>query len=85
MHAAGVTVKLFGPAAQRAGRREVLVPIAAEQVSCGELRRRLAEAEPAVGELLPACRFAVNNEFVDDAAMVRNSDEVALIGMVCGG
>ena len=80
-----VVVKLFGPAAQRVGAREVRVMLAAERATCGALRAALAEAAPVLGDLLPASRFAVNQEFAADDDSVSGGDEVALIAMVSGG
>jgi molybdopterin converting factor small subunit len=80
-----VTVKLFGPAAQRAGAREVPLTLRGERVSCAQLRAALAEARPAIADLLPASRFAVNQEFAGDDDDVSAGDEVALIAMVSGG
>ena len=80
-----VTVKLFGPAAQRVGAREVPLTLPGERVSCAQLRAALAAARPAIADLLPASRFAVNQEFAADEDGVSAGDEVALIAMVSGG
>lgn len=78
-----VRVKLFGAEAKAAGLREVSVTI--DGASCADLRARLAEECLPLRELLPKCRFAVNHEFVGLEHRVRESDEIALIGMVSGG
>jgi molybdopterin converting factor small subunit len=76
-------VKLFGPEAKAAGTREVAVtPVAG---TCAALRQALAEKYPALSPLLANCRFAVNHEFVELDHTVKESDEIALIGMVSGG
>ena len=80
-----VAVKLFGPAAQRVGAREVSVVLADDRATCASLRAALAEAAPALGDILPASRFAVNQEFAGDDDPVCAADEVALIAMVSGG
>jgi molybdopterin converting factor subunit 1 len=80
-----VTVKLFGPAAQRAGTREVTVSVEATSVTCAELKAALSRAAPAIADLLAASRFAVNQEFAADDDSVSEKDEVALIAMVSGG
>jgi molybdopterin synthase sulfur carrier subunit len=80
-----VTVKLFGPAAQRAGMREVGVAVDSARVTCAELKKALARAAPSIANLLPASRFAVNQEFAADDDPVSDKDEVALIAMVSGG
>jgi len=80
-----VTVKLFGPAAQRAGTREVPLTLVGERASCAALKEALGRARPALVDLLPGSRFAVNQEFVADDDTVTSGDEVALIAMVSGG
>lgn len=80
-----ITVKLFGPEAQAAGRREVVVQLAGERATCGELRRALGEAAAELRPHLPGCRFAVNHAFVGDDDAVAPGDEVAIIGKVSGG
>lgn len=76
-------IKLFGPEAAAAGTREAAVSPAA--ATCAAARQALAEKYPALAPLLPNCRFAVNHDFVELDAAVRESDEIALIGMVSGG
>lgn len=80
-----VTVKLFGPAAQRAGAREVGVTLDPARATCGDVKAALARAAPAIADLLPGSRLAVNHEFAADADAVSGDDEVALIAMVSGG
>jgi molybdopterin converting factor small subunit len=80
-----VPIKLFGPAAQRAGSREIRVTLEGERPTCQDLRAALARAAPALGDMLPVSRFAVNQEFAGDDDPVRSGDEVALIAMVSGG
>ena len=80
-----VTVKLFGPAAQRAGAREVAVTLDGQRATCGGLKAALGRQVPAVADLLPASRFAVNQEFAADEDEISPDDEVALIAMVSGG
>lgn len=46
---------------------------------------QLAAAEPQLARMLPACRVAVNREFVDAAAKLADGDELALIPPVAGG
>ncbi len=79
-----VTVKLFGREADLAGRREVAVPVDGA-VTCADLARLLAEAEPSLRPALGQCRFAVNHAFAKGGESVGPDDEVALIGMVSGG
>ncbi len=80
-----VAVKLFGPEAALVGRSEVEVELDPGQVTCADLRQRLASAEPRLAAALGRCRFAVNHEFAAEDAVLQPSDEVALIGAVSGG
>ena len=78
-----VRVKLFGPEAASTGVREASVKL--DGSSCAELRESLSQQFPQLREVLPKCRFAVNHEFVGLEHRLRESDEIALIGMVSGG
>jgi molybdopterin converting factor small subunit len=78
-----VRVKLFGAEARAAGQREISVAISGN--SCSELREKIGQQLPQLRELLSKCRFAVNHEFVNLEHQLRESDEIALIGMVSGG
>ena len=80
-----VTVKLFGPAAQRAAAREAVVTLEPGRATCGHLKSALARTVPAIADLVPASRFAVNQEFAADDVVVSADDEIALIAMVSGG
>lgn len=79
-----ITIRLFGPQAQLAATHELALELPSAP-TCGDLRRRLAEAVPALAPSLASSRLAVNHAFADDDTPVAASDEVALIGMVSGG
>jgi molybdopterin synthase catalytic subunit len=79
-----VTVKLFGAEAQAAGTREATIDLPAS-ATCADLRRALAAAIPGVAARMDGCRIAVNHEFATDTTVIREADEVALIGPVSGG
>ena len=80
-----IAVKLFGPAAQRVAAREVRVTLNGERAACAALKKALAQAHPALAEVIAASRLAVNYEFAADDDVVSGGDEVALIAMVSGG
>jgi len=80
-----VTIKLFGPEATAAGRRELPVELDAAQPTCKNLRRAIGQQYPDLAEKLTACRFAVNHEFADESMSISETDEIALIGQVSGG
>jgi molybdopterin converting factor small subunit len=79
------TIKLFGPQSQLAGTRELSLRVAEAAPTVADLRRALAEAAPELAPTLPNSRLAVNFEFADETQPIHSGDEVALIGMVCGG
>jgi MoaE-MoaD fusion protein len=79
-----IVVRLFGPEAQRLGRREVAVD-APGPVTCADLTDLLGKQHPELSANLPRCRLAVNHEFAGRDDLVREEDEVALIGQVSGG
>ncbi|MFI5380288.1 MAG: NTP transferase domain-containing protein [Tepidisphaerales bacterium] len=85
MSAPELTVLLFGLLAQKAGTRQIRVRVPGGSTTCAELRQALAAAEPRLAPLLPVCRFAVNQAFVAEGRVLKNTDEIALIGMVSGG
>lgn len=80
-----VTVRLFGPQAQIVGHGEVRLEFPASEISCGDLRRALADSEPRLDASLAGSRIAVNCAFATDSDPVRAGDEVALIGLIGGG
>lgn len=78
-----VHVLYFAAAREAAGTgREAL---AAVPGTVGELRAALVAAHPALARILPRCRIAVDQEFADDAAPLRDGAEVALVPPVAGG
>jgi molybdopterin converting factor small subunit len=80
-----IDILLFGPLATRAGAGRIAVPVAELPVTCQALRDALVQAHPELAEALPLHRFAVNARFAGEDGVVREGDEVALIGMVSGG
>ena len=56
-----------------------------EGATVAELLAALGEQHPALRELLPPCRVAVEQEFVSPGHPVRAGDEVAVIPPVSGG
>ncbi|MDC0714946.1 molybdopterin converting factor subunit 1 [Stigmatella sp. ncwal1] len=79
-----LTVLYFAAARERAGLpREVLEVAEGAQVK--EVLRLLVERHPALGPLLPHLRVAVDQEFVQEDAVVPAGAELALIPPVAGG
>jgi molybdopterin synthase catalytic subunit len=78
-----IQVLYFAGARDAAGAaRETL---AAAPATVGDLRRSLAAAHPALARILERCRIAVDQEFAEDAAALRDGAEVAVVPPVSGG
>jgi molybdopterin synthase catalytic subunit len=78
-----IVVLYFAGARDAAGTdRETLAHVPA---TVGALRGALAEAHPALGRVLARSRIAVDQEFVEDDAPVRDGAEVAIVPPVSGG
>ena len=79
-----VQVLLFARARELAGKDRVDIPLPLK-ATVGELRRRLVEEQPALATVVDRSALAVNNEFVDDSAILPPGAEIALIPPVSGG
>jgi len=79
-----VEVLLFAAARELAGRDRVVVDVG-DQPTAGDVLRSLGEAAPALQSLIPACRLAVDSQYVASEAALEAPDEVALIPPVSGG
>lgn len=79
-----VAVKLFAAARQLAGSEEVVVELPAE-ASVADMRAALVEQHPALATLLRHALFAIDAEYVTDAAHIRVGVEIACIPPVSGG
>jgi molybdopterin converting factor small subunit len=79
-----VEVLLFGAEAKAVGRPSVQVDVPMGS-TCQTIKEYLAEAHAPLCPFLKSARFAVNSEFAPLDRVVREEDEVALIGMVSGG
>ncbi len=79
------TALALGPLAQAAGGPQVQVRMGAPQATCAELRLAIAQQHPQLAPLLRSCRFAVGHAFAEESQIVRQDQEIALIGFVSGG
>jgi molybdopterin converting factor small subunit len=77
-------VLVFGPVAAAAGASALSVEVA-ENATAREVHEAMARSCPPLRSMLPACRLAVNGEYVPPERVVRATDEVAFIGLVSGG
>jgi molybdopterin converting factor subunit 1 len=79
-----VHVKLFAVVRQRVGRESIEVELPAG-ASVQQLRAALAESYPALVDVLPHVRFAVNSEYAADSQAIPAAAEIAVIPPVSGG
>ena len=79
-----VPIKLFAIARQRLGRDQVEVTLK-DSATAADLRRALAEQFPAIADVLPHIRIAVNSSYAADSTVIPAGAEVALIPPVSGG
>jgi molybdopterin synthase catalytic subunit len=77
-------VKLFAVARQRVGHEAVDVQLSSA-ATVGQLRGALVEQFPALGDIVPHVRFAVNSEYAGDATAIPAAAEIAVIPPVSGG
>ena len=76
-----VSVRLYAGVRERAGVAEASV----EAASVGDVRAALAARFPAIAGQLRFCRFALEDEFVDESAPVPPGATVDVIPPVSGG
>lgn len=79
-----VTVRLFARAKDLAGTNSIRIALA-DGSTVGELRRVLGQEQPRLAGLLERSLLAVNDEFADDATVLPQGVEVALLPPVSGG
>jgi molybdopterin synthase sulfur carrier subunit len=77
-----VHIKAFGITKDILGGKETVVDMTG--VTVGELRGYLQQQYPSLTGLR-SLYIAVNNQYADDALMLSETDEVALIPPVSGG
>jgi molybdopterin converting factor subunit 1 len=77
-----VAVQLFGPLAEAAGCTRIDLVVTGATV--GDVVAALAAASPSL-KIDRSVRFAVNTEYAESAAPVREGDVVSLIPPVGGG
>lgn len=84
MRSATFQVLLFGPAREAVGseRAAVEVPLPA---TAAQVLTALGRIHPALGDLMPRSRVAVNRRYVDLDSPVKSGDELAIIPPVGGG
>ena len=79
-----VVVRLFGPAREAAGADAIELALEAGSTA-GDALAALAERVPALADLLPRSRVAVNLAYVDATTPLAPGDEIAIVPPVGGG
>jgi molybdopterin synthase catalytic subunit len=79
------TIQLFAGLAERLGQRRIRPQWPENELTAGQIKRRLAEQHPEHAELLAICFVARNQEYAPDSASIRPDDEIALLPPVSGG
>jgi molybdopterin synthase sulfur carrier subunit len=79
-----VKVLLFGAAADRAGARQIELPVGGG-ATLGELWPVLADRHPGLMPMRDTLAFAVNGEYARMDDTVSPGDEVAVLPPVSGG
>ncbi|HEV3026764.1 MAG TPA: MoaD/ThiS family protein [Planctomycetota bacterium] len=77
-----IAVQLFGPLAEQVGRSRIDLTLSGSTV--GDVLAALAVASPSL-RIDGSVRFAVNTEYAERGAPVREGDVVSLIPPVGGG
>ena len=54
-------------------------------VSIDDLKQQLIELRPGVSKVLSYCRFAVNDEFIDNSYQLNENDVISIIPPSSGG
>lgn len=79
-----VKVQLYAGARAKAGASSVEVELG-DSATVADLKQALAEAFPALAQLLPATRIALNMEYANDGDPISIESEIAAIPPVSGG
>ncbi len=79
----GIVVLYFAAARDAAGTDQET--LARAPATVGALRRALLDARPGLARVLARSRIAVDQEFVEDDAPLRDGAEVAIVPPVAGG
>lgn len=78
-------VLLFAKVKEVLGTPCVEVVVAEVGCTVGALRHALVAQFPITEHMLPACLIAVNEEYVTDDTLLKETDEIAVIPPVSGG
>ncbi|WP_127531178.1 molybdenum cofactor biosynthesis protein [Paenibacillus kobensis] len=79
------TIRLFAGLNERLGTPVIDLTLEQAELAAGELKQRLAAQYPDHQDLLQLCFVACNQAYAQDDAVIRCSDELALLPPVSGG
>jgi molybdopterin converting factor subunit 1 len=79
-----ITVLLFAIAKEVSGSDTISIDVP-EHATARDVLDQLAKELPAIVDLIPSCRLAVDQQYVTHDAKVGIQNEVALIPPVSGG
>ena len=79
-----VSVVLFARARELAGSGSIQLSLD-DSATVADLKSELLRQYPALGDLLPHCTMAVDQEYSDDTTPLRGGCEVGCIPPVSGG
>lgn len=79
-----VTVLYFARAQERSGLASETLELSAHS-TLSELCRHLVHRHPALAEVLPQCRFALDQFFISELHELKDGSEIAVIPPVSGG
>jgi sulfur-carrier protein len=79
-----INVKLFAVARERAGASAIDVELS-PPATVHQLRGAMVEQYPALRDVVPHVRFAINSEYAAESATISAQAEVAIIPPVSGG
>ena len=80
----GHTVRLFAGLKEAIGAGTVVIRCSAD-ATAGDLKRAVVLAHPALAALVPACRVAADERFLEDGDALAPASRFALIPPVSGG
>ncbi|MCD9022799.1 molybdenum cofactor biosynthesis protein MoaE [Cohnella silvisoli] len=79
------TISLFAGLAERLNTRTLFLEWEQTELKAGQVKQRLANLFPEHADLLSVCFMAQNQVYAHDEAIVKFSDELALLPPVSGG
>ena len=79
-----IEILMFAAARQAAGSERIRVEVDSD-ATAGDVIDAIGQGWPQLAPLLPACRLAIDNSYVDGDAVIPANGEIALIPPVSGG